>query len=141
MRRLWTLGILLCAIAVFAGDKNKDSDKDKSSDLKVTVVKAESGKPIRNAAVILHAVNSKGKQEAGGLNLKTDQEGVATYSGLPYGKLRVQVIVPGRQTYGQDFDIDEPQEAVVVKMEPPQKQYSIYDRPGAKPPQIDPDKH
>lgn len=141
MKRLWFLLILLITIAAFAGDKKKEKDEDKSSDIKVTVLKAENGKPIRNAAVVLHAVNSKGRQEGGGLNLKTDNEGVTTYSGLPYGKLRVQVIVPGRQTYGQDFEINQPEQELVVKMEPPQKQYSIYDQPGAKPPQIDPDKH
>lgn len=135
MKRLWVLVILLLATAAFAGDKDKQF-----SNLKVKVLKASSGKPIRNAAVILHAVDSKGKQESGGMDLKTNEDGETSYNGVPYGKLRIQVIVPGLQTYGDDHEINQPQQEIVVKMQPPQKQYSIYDKPGAKPLQIDPDK-
>jgi hypothetical protein len=142
MRRFCVLAILLLVTAAFATDKDKDKDKDKGkdqfSDLKVRVLKAENGKPIRNAVVVLHAVNSKGKQESGGLNLKTDDHGEATYSGIPYGRLRIQVIMSGYQTYGADHEIVQPAQEIVVKMEPPQKQYSIYDKPGTPPP---PDKH
>jgi hypothetical protein len=134
MRRFGVLAILLVVVAAFAGDKNKD----KYSDIKVKVLKAENGKPIRNAIVVLHAVDSKGKQASGGLNLKTDEQGEATYSGIPYGKLRVQVIMSGFQTYGEDHDIEQAQQEIVVKMEPPQKQYSIYDKAGTPPA---PDKH
>ncbi len=134
MKQLWVFAILfLAATLAFAGGK------DKSSDLTIKVLKEANGKPVRNAAVILHAVNSSGKQESGGVNLKTDPEGITTYSGIPYGKVRVQVIVHGYQTYGEDFDIDQPQKEIVVKMKPPQKQYSIYEH-GAGPADIDPDK-
>ncbi len=135
MKQLWVLAFLMLATLAFAGDK-KDQP---ASDLTIKVVKASTGKPVRYAAVVLHPVNAKGKQESGGLNLKTDLEGVTTYSGIPYGKVRIQVIVPGLQTYGQDFEIDQPQKEIVVKMEPPQKQYSIYEH-GAGPSDIDPDK-
>ena len=136
------LGVLLLAVlttAAFAG--KKDKDKEQAGDIKITVLKAETGKPIRNAAVILHEVNSRGKQESGGLNLKTDEAGETTYSGVPYGKLRVQVIVSGLQTYGQDIEINQPQQAIVVKMESPQKQYSIYDNHNPKPPDTPPNKN
>ena len=133
--------MLVVAIAAFAGDKDKDKDKDQYSDIKIKVLKASNGKPVRNAAVVLHAVNPKGKQESGGLNLKTDGEGETSFNGIPYGKLRVQVIVAGLQTYGEDHEIDQPQQEIVVKMKPPQKQYSIYDKPGSKPMGIEPDKN
>jgi hypothetical protein len=139
MKRYWILAFLLVAVLAFAGDKkDKDKDKEQYSDLKVKVLKAANGKPIRNAIVVLHAVNSKGKQESGGLNLKTNDEGEASYSGIPYGKLRIQVIMSGFQTYGEDHDIGQPEQEILVKMEPPQKQFSIYDKPGTPPL---PDKH
>jgi hypothetical protein len=140
MKPFWVVVVLAVSALAFAGDKNKDKDKDRAADVTITVLKAYNGKPVRNAAVVLHAVNSKGKQEAGGLNLKTNEDGVATYSGIPYGMLRIQVIVPGLQTYGEDAQIDQPEKQIVVKMQPPQKQYSIYEH-GAKPADIDPDKH
>jgi len=135
MKQFLLLAFLIVSVLALAGDK----DKEQYSDVKIKVVKEESGKPVRNATVVLHPV-TKGKQERGGLNLKTNGEGETSYSGVPYGTLRLQVIAQGLQTYGDDFDINQPQHEFVVKMKPPQKQYSIYEQPGAKPLSIDPDK-
>jgi hypothetical protein len=90
------------------------------------VLKDTNGKPVRNASVILHSVNEKGKQEKGGFQLKTDAEGKAKYDGVPYGKIRIQVIARGLQTYGEDYDINQPQMELTIKMKPPQEQYTIY---------------
>ncbi len=90
------------------------------------VVKDTNGKPVRNASVILHPVNEKGKQEKGGFQLKTDAEGKTKYDGVPYGKIRIQVIARGLQTHGQDYDINQPQMELTIKMKPPQEQYTIY---------------
>jgi hypothetical protein len=38
------------------------------------VVRDENGKPVRNAAVVLHPVEDNGKQSRGGIELKTDEE-------------------------------------------------------------------
>jgi hypothetical protein len=104
-----------------------DPDEGPTSRLSFVVVKDDNGKPVRNAAVIMHPVNPKGKQEQGGAELKTDGEGKTTYDGAPYGKLRVQVLAQGFQTYGEDFDIDKPQVEILVKLKRPQGQYSVYD--------------
>jgi hypothetical protein len=81
---------------------------------------------VRNASVVLHPVNSKGRQESGGLQLKTDAEGKADYNGIPYGKLRIQVIASGFQTFGQDYDIDQQDQQITIKLQRPKEQYSIY---------------
>jgi hypothetical protein len=95
--------------------------------LKFSVVKDTNGKPVRNAGVVLHSVNSKGKQAKGGLELKTDADGNASFDGVPYGKLRVQVLAPGFQTFGEDYDVNKPEMEIAVKLKRPQSQYSIYD--------------
>ena len=41
--------------------------------------------------------------------------------------LRVQVIAPGFQTFGEDYSIDEPQQELIIRLKRPQGQYSIYD--------------
>ncbi len=117
---LVTISVLLLAGAVFAGDN------DEFSELKFVVVKEENGRPVRNASVILHPVNKDGKQEKGGFQLKTDKEGKTSFNGVPYGKLRIQVIAQGLQTFGQDYDINAPQQEITIKLKPPQGQYSIY---------------
>lgn len=103
-----------------------------TSALSFVVVRDEGGKPVRNAAVVLHPVNAHGKQQRGGFELKTDNDGKTHFDGVPYGKLRVQVLAPGFQTFGEDYDIGEPSKDILIKLKRPQKQYSIYDdQPGA----------
>ena len=95
--------------------------------LSFVIVKDDSGKPVRNAAVVLHPVNTKGKQGRGGFELKTDNDGKTHFEGVPYGKLRVQVLAPGFQTFGEDYEIGEAEKEIIVRLKRPQKQYSIYD--------------
>jgi Carboxypeptidase regulatory-like domain len=108
------------------GQKDKD-DEGQTSWVYFSVVKDDNGKPVRNAAVILHAVNPKGQQERGDLELKTDPEGKTNFDGVPYGKLRVQVLAHGFQTFGEDYDVDKSKTEITIKLKRPQGQYSIYD--------------
>ncbi len=124
MRKLLILTLLLLIpAAVWPGDKKKEEAQ--FSDVKVQVVKAENGKPVHNAIVVLHPVGKKGKQAKRGFELKTDQDGVAKVS-IPYGLMRFQVIASGFQTYGEEHNIDQPTQEIVVKLNPPQEQHSIY---------------
>ena len=112
--------LLLALVAGLTGE-------DKQASLRFLVVRDYNGKPVRNAGVVMHPVQTNGKQSRGGLELKTDAEGKASFDGVPYGKLRVQVLAQGFQTYGEDFDIDKPDMEITVKLKRPQGQYSIYD--------------
>jgi hypothetical protein len=104
----------------------KDADDEPTAVLGFLVLKDDNGKPVRNASVIMHAVNTRGKQGRGDLELKTDPEGKASFDGIPYGKLRVQVLAPGFQTYGEDFDISQHKVDITIKLKRPQSQYSVY---------------
>jgi hypothetical protein len=123
MTRKLHFSILLLTLLFMPGSY---AAKKEYSSLKLTVLKSDSGKPVRSASIVLHPVDKKGKQEKGGLQLKTDAEGRTAIEGIPYGKLRVQVISTGFQTFGQDFDIDEPVEDIVIKLDRPKEQHSIY---------------
>src|ERR1700752_1250694 len=79
------------------------------------VVRDENGKPVRNAAVVLHPVEDNGKQARGGIELKTDPDGKANYDGVPYGKMRIQVLASGFQTFGNDYDIGRPSLEINIK--------------------------
>jgi hypothetical protein len=125
------LGLTVLAITpAVSAQKDKEEDEiGPTSWLNFLVLKDDNGKPVRNAAVIMHPVNPKGKQEKGGMELKTDVDGKAEFNGIPYGMLRVQVLAQGFQTYGQDFDIDQPKIELTIKLKRPQHQFSIYDNP------------
>ena len=118
--------VLLLAISIVAAGQ-KDKDVEPTCWIYFTVVKDENGKPVRNAAVVMHPVNASGKQERGGMELKTNSDGKADFDGVPYGKLRVQVLAPGFQTYGEDFDIEKDKAEITVKLKRPQGQYSVYE--------------
>ncbi len=119
------VGLMLLPAGVAVGQKDKDDEP--TSLVQFVVLKEENGKPVRSAAVIMHPVNVTGKQEKGGMELKTDGEGKCDFDGIPYGKLRVQVLAHGFQTYGEDFDIDKPKFELTIKLKRPQGQFSVYE--------------
>lgn len=121
------IAVVLSAFT-FTGEAQAQRDKgeEPTAVLNFLVVKEDNGKPVRNAAVIMHPVNH-GKQERGGLELKTDAEGKTSFDGIPYGKLRVQVLASGFQTFGEDYDIGQAKMDFTVRLKRPQGQYSIYE--------------
>jgi len=121
--------LLLFAVLLPAKDKKDDAPQ---SSVSFAVLKDDNGKPVRNAAIVLHPV-AKGKEERGGFELKTDAEGKTHFDGVPYGVLRIQVIAHGFQTFGQDYTIGQPSQEITIRLQRPQPQYSIYGSGGAAP--------
>lgn len=113
------LGIVVLARA--------QDDEGPTSSLRFVVVRDSDGKPVRNAEVVLHPVKRKGKQDKGELDLKTDADGKTSMDGVPYGPLRVQVLAPHFQTFGEDYEVDKPELEITVKLKHPGGQYSVYD--------------
>ena len=123
-------------VAVSASDKGS---RDPVALLNFVILKDDNGKPVRNAGVVMHSVDKHGKQDRGGLELKTDADGKASFDGVPYGKLRVQVLATGFQTYGEDYDINQTTMEITIKLKRPAGQYSIYeDQQNDKKPAPDP---
>lgn len=122
--RIYAVCLLTAAVVVPVVAKKK---QEPLATLTFFILRDENDKPIRNAAVVMHPVDENGKQERGGLELKTDPEGKASYDGIPYGKLRIQVLAPGFQTYGEDYDVGQPSMDITIKLKRPTRQYSIYE--------------
>jgi protein-disulfide isomerase len=124
----FTLVCLLCAffsIAAFAGKKTP-APEQKTASINMTVIRNSSGKPVKNAEVVIHLIDNRGKQKQEGLELKTHEDGKAEATGIPYGKVRIQVIAPGFRTYGEDYSIDQPNHDFTIKLQKPAEQLSIY---------------
>jgi len=127
-----TVTILVASFFLAPTTLAQDED-DQYSALSFVVVRDYNGKPVKNASVIMHPVNKKGKQQRSGFQLKTNSEGKTNFDGVPYGMLRVQVLAQGFQTYGEDYDVNKPQMEITIKLKRPQGQYSVYeDHPEAK---------
>jgi hypothetical protein len=133
MNQSRTLRIFLLFIFVLPLSWAEKKQRIPLATVNFVVVRDENGKPVRNAAVVLHPVEDNGKQSRGGIELKTDPDGKANYDGVPYGKMRIQVLASGFQTFGNDYDIAHPNEEISIKLKRPDKQYSIYeDHPNDK---------
>jgi hypothetical protein len=124
MKKL-ALAVFLAGL-VLAGSAGAQDDDDSVAAMSFVILRDNNGKPVRNASVVLHSVSKHGKQAKGGLELKADADGKCSYDGIPYGMVRVQVLAPGFQTFGQDFDVDKPTIALTIKLKRPEEQYSIY---------------
>ena len=118
--------LALATLTTLLGGGALAQDDDSEATMSFLVLRDSNGKPVRNASVVLHPVNKKGKQAKGGVELKANADGQCSYDGVPYGKVRVQVLAPGFETFGQDYDIDKPTVEITVKLKRPQEQYSIY---------------
>jgi hypothetical protein len=112
------------------GSALAQDDEGPTSALRFVVVRDSDGKPVRNAEVVLHPVKRKGKQAKGEMELKTDAEGRTNIDGIPYGPLRVQVLAPHFQTFGEDYEINKAEMEITVKLKRPGGQYSIYENHG-----------
>jgi hypothetical protein len=121
--------IILSTVFAFAQqDKRGRKYKAPPPTMKIgiSVVRATTGKPIPNAAVIFHPVNEKGKEE-GAMELKTDLEGKTALDVIPIGStVRLQIIANGFQTFGNDYVANADAKEITIKMQRPTSQYSIY---------------
>ena len=99
---------------------------------KITVVvTTKSGRPLNRASVIVRFVEGRsyiklGKHIRTTFEMRTNQEGQAEVPSIPQGKIRIQVIAEGYQTFGKIFDVSEPEKTIEIKLNPPQQQYSAH---------------
>ena len=129
----WVVVAVVVAAAILAAPSShadrhrKYKPPPPMSKVTVTVLRAADGKPLKNAAVVFHP--AMGDNQEGNMELKTNDEGVATLSIVPTGsQVLVQVIMEGYRTFGQKYDVPGPDKSITIKLLPPDQQYSIYSK-------------
>ena len=95
------------------------------------VVKSQGGKPVDRASVVVrfvegHSVVKLGKAIRTTYELRTNQEGEVQVPSIPQGKIRIQIIAKGYQTFGQVFDVSEEEKKIELTLNPPQQQYTAH---------------
>jgi hypothetical protein len=125
-------GVMLLALAIPAHPQSQSESPQSQAPppvvarINVLIVREANGKPVKNAEVVLHQVGKDGKQKQEGLELKTHEDGKAEATGIPFGKVRIQVIAHGFRTFGDDFEITQPTQDITIKLQKPKEQFSIY---------------
>jgi len=94
-------------------------------------VKSQTGKPVPQASVIVrfikgHSVFKLGKSIRKEWELHTNEEGVAKIPPIPQGTIQIQIIAKNFQTFGQNFEVDDEQKTIEIKLNAPQSQYSAH---------------
>ncbi len=107
--------------------KDAKSDEPPESKLRVTVVAAETGKPIGNASVYIRFDEGKTffthKDKEAEMNFKTNQDGRVKVPAVPRGKVLVQIVAPGWHTYGKWYDIEKDEEEINIRLDKPTRWY------------------
>ena len=88
-------------------------------------------KPVERASVVVRFVEGRsiaklGKKIRTNWELRTNQEGIAKIPPVPQGKILVQVIAKGYQTFGNTYDVNEEEKVIEIKLNPPQPQHSEH---------------
>jgi hypothetical protein len=96
--------------------------------LTVQVNSANTGHPVDRASVIVqfrHGLNPvKMKKIVTRWETKTSQEGKVAIPEMPMGEVQIQVIAEHYQTFGDIFQLTEPEQTIAIKLNAPQPQYS-----------------
>ncbi len=128
LRNLSILCLLFVSVAslsaqVMRGRKAKTAPP--TAHIEVTVLRASNDKPIHNAAVVFHS--TKNDKNDGNMEIKTNEDGKTSIDMIPIGSnVLVQVIAQGYRTFGQEYKIDGDHKDILIKMETPKNQYTVF---------------
>lgn len=94
-------------------------------------VRNPADKPVDRAGVIVRFVEGRsvakfGKKIRTHWELRTNQEGIVKVPPIPQGKILIQVIAKGYQTFGDYVEVNEEEKTVPIKLNSPQPQYSAH---------------
>ena len=122
MNRVLTIVLAgMLALPLAAGEMTKIQVKVTNDD----------GKPVDRAGVVVKFVEGRSKIKLGKKIMtrwetRTNQEGLARIPEIPQGKILVQVIAHGYQTFGDTIEVNDDEKTIEVKLKPPQPQYSAH---------------
>lgn len=118
MKTLLAVVFLLCSMPAFTAD---------TTNLTVQVNSADTGKPVDRASVVIkfrHGLNINLKKIVTNWETKTNQEGNVRIPSMPQGEVQIQVIAQHFQTFGNIYQLTEPDQTISIKLNRPQPQYS-----------------
>ena len=124
MRFLRVTGLLLAAILL----SSVSFAADPETKLTVEVKSATTGKGLDGASVIVRfrpgATKIKMNKVRTSWETKTNQQGSVSIPAIPMGEIGIQVIAQHYQTFGDIFQLTQPEQTIAIKLNSPQAQYS-----------------
>ena len=127
--------LLLLLAGLFAGSATHPLRAAPLPGTKLTIEirSAATGKPIDRASVIVRFKEGRSKVNMKKITTswetKTNQAGSAVIPEIPQGKITVQVIAQNFQTFGDVYELDQPEQTIAINLNAPQPQYSEDAKP------------
>ena len=94
---------------------------------RLTIVVTGGGekKPVDSASVYVKYVRERKviKDKHIEMNLKTSLAGVCHAQAVPFGKILIQVVVPGWKTFGEYYEINQAEQEINISLVRPPKWY------------------
>jgi len=111
-----------------ASKDEKKADKSQDSAMARLRIRVSDNKdkPIGNASVYVRFNESGGlfhKDKLAELNFKTNQDGSVKVPEVPQGKILIQVIATGWHTFGRWYDVNQDEQSIEIKLDPPTRWY------------------
>ena len=129
MRRTGIIVAALLLVATqLAGQNVAEQKDDASTRLTLQVLNETNKQPVVGAHVVVRFTEERllRRDKRVSWEAKTNRKGEIVLSDLPTGNVKVQVIAKGFQTYGDQHDLEKPQEKVTILLRPPKGQVSAY---------------
>lgn len=110
--------------------KKEKKDKDDApaaiaSWLDIEVVGGADKTPVTEASVYVKftEVHKHGKDQKLEFDVKTNQEGVARAPDIPQGKVLIQIVAQGWESFGQYYEVDQDQQTIHIELNRPPRWY------------------
>jgi hypothetical protein len=124
-------GVLVIFPATRAAQDNNSTPAPKSDaaqqtiKLTIAVTGGDEKKPVDSASVYVRYISPRkySKDKHVEMNLKTNLSGLCHVPEIPAGKIEIQVIAPGWKTFGEWYDLNQPEQTINISLMHPPKWY------------------
>jgi len=120
--RLRTSIVMVVALVFFPGlCRTQQKPPTPEFSLSVVVREAETGNPMSQARLTLTFKSGKLRRTVS-YGAKTNAQGRYRFTGIPKGTVLLSVTAEHRQSYGKEFELEQDNQEIEVKLKKPQPQ-------------------
>jgi hypothetical protein len=122
------VAVVLFLASPLTGQDAEQQNYDGNTRLMLQVLDERNQEPVADAHVVLRFTEERmlRRDKQVSWEAKTNRKGVLVFSNVPAGTIQLQIIANGFQTYGDQHQLQKPQEEVTIILQPPTDQVSAY---------------
>jgi hypothetical protein len=122
---IFALLVISSAVAVQGQNSKGKDDTPQEVHLTIVVTGGDEKKPVDSASVYVKYVTDGklGRKNKIEMNLKTNLSGVCHVPDVPAGKFVIQVIADGWKPYGENYDLNQPEQTINITLVRPPRWY------------------